>query len=253
VRLDAITAEPRPRNAWEATDLGMAMVRQEFQPVYAAWFAVALPLFLLLHLLCWGNWHWIPWLLWRPARLVTLTGYDLRYLNTDTPIPKLVAALQRWQRWPRGVFCFYGPAGTGKSELARHIADAQEKPLLVKLASDLLDKYVGETEQRIAEMFSDARQREVVLVQDEADSFLHDRCSACQFWEVTQANELLAQIEAFNGIFNCHHPFDRHPRRRQPGALPVEDSLRCPQTESALGVVRRGVCATGGELAEAKV
>ncbi len=64
MRLDAITAEPRPRNAWEATDLGMAMVRQEFQPVYAAWFAVALPLFLLLHLLCWGNWHWIPWLMW---------------------------------------------------------------------------------------------------------------------------------------------------------------------------------------------
>ncbi|HRZ07512.1 MAG TPA: DUF4129 domain-containing protein [Candidatus Competibacteraceae bacterium] len=63
-RLDAIIAEPRPRNAWEATDLGMAMVRQEFQPVYAAWFAVALPLFLLLHLLCWGNWHWISWLMW---------------------------------------------------------------------------------------------------------------------------------------------------------------------------------------------
>lgn len=64
MRLDAITIEPRPRNAWEATDLGMAMARQEFQPVYAAWFAVALPLFLLLHLLCWGNWHWIPWLMW---------------------------------------------------------------------------------------------------------------------------------------------------------------------------------------------
>jgi len=66
VRLDAIAAELRPRNAWEATDLGMAMVRQEFQPVYAAWFAVALPLFLLLHLLFWGNWWLIPWLLFQP-------------------------------------------------------------------------------------------------------------------------------------------------------------------------------------------
>ena len=80
------------------------------------------------------------------------------------------------------MFCFYSPAGTGKSELARHIADALEKPLLVKRASDLLDKYVGETEQHIAEMFSDARQREVVLVQDEADSFLHEQCSARQSW-----------------------------------------------------------------------
>lgn len=40
------------------------MVRQEFQPVYVAWFAVALPLFLLLHLLCWGHWWLIPWLMW---------------------------------------------------------------------------------------------------------------------------------------------------------------------------------------------
>ncbi len=64
MRLDAITVEPRPRHPWEAIDLGMAMVRQEFASVYAAWFAVALPLFLLLHLLCWGNWPWIPLLMW---------------------------------------------------------------------------------------------------------------------------------------------------------------------------------------------
>lgn len=64
MRLDAITAEPRPRNPWEAIDLGMALARQEFRSVYAAWFSVALPLFLLLHLLCWGHWPWIPLLMW---------------------------------------------------------------------------------------------------------------------------------------------------------------------------------------------
>jgi hypothetical protein len=64
VRLDAIAVELRPRNAWEATDLGAAMVRRWFWPVYGAWFAVALPVFLLLHLVCWGNWWLVPWLLW---------------------------------------------------------------------------------------------------------------------------------------------------------------------------------------------
>jgi AAA+ superfamily predicted ATPase len=122
----------------------------------------------------------------------------LGYLNTDLPIPKLVAALKRR---PQGVLCFYGPAGTGKSELARHIADELEKPLLVKRASDLLDMYVGQTEQRIAGMFNEARQREAVLVLDEADSFLRDRRTAHQSWEVTQVNELLTQVEAFEGIF----------------------------------------------------
>ena len=110
-----------------------------------------------------------------PARNVVPTGYDLRFLHVDQDIPKLIAALQRR---PHGIFCFHGPAGTGKSELARHIADQLEKPLLVKRASDLLDMYVGQTEHRIAAMFDDARQRDAVLVLDEADSFLRDRRGA---------------------------------------------------------------------------
>lgn len=135
-----------------------------------------------------------------PARNVVPTGYDLRFLNVDQDVPKLIAALQRR---PHGVFCFHGPAGTGKSELARHIADALEKPLLVKRASDLLDMYLGQTEQRIAAMFDDARQRDAVLVLDEADSFLRDRRGARHSWEVTQVNELLTQMEAFDGLFIC--------------------------------------------------
>ncbi len=135
-----------------------------------------------------------------PARNVVPTGYDLRFLNVDQDIPKLIAALQRR---PHGVFCFHGPGGTGKSELARHIADRLEKPLLVKRASDLLDMYVGQTEQRIAAMFNDARQRDAVLVLDEADSFLRDRRGAHRSWEVTQVNELLTQMEAFDGLFIC--------------------------------------------------
>ncbi|MCP5158668.1 MAG: DUF4129 domain-containing protein [Gammaproteobacteria bacterium] len=62
--LETITAELRRRNAWEATDLGVVMVRQWLGPIYAAWFAVALPLFVLLHLLCWENWPVVPWLMW---------------------------------------------------------------------------------------------------------------------------------------------------------------------------------------------
>ncbi|MDG4551481.1 MAG: DUF4129 domain-containing protein [Candidatus Contendobacter sp.] len=64
MRLDAVAAELRPRNPWEATDLGAVMLRHWPGPVYRAWFALALPLFLLLHLLCWGHWWLVPWLLW---------------------------------------------------------------------------------------------------------------------------------------------------------------------------------------------
>lgn len=135
-----------------------------------------------------------------PVRSRVWTGYDIAWLNTDTSISRIIEGLRRR---PHGTFCFYGAAGTGKSELARHIADEIGVPFIVRRASDLLDKYVGESEKNIAAMFNEARQQNALLVLDEADSFLADRRSARQSWEVTQVNELLTQMEAFDGIFIC--------------------------------------------------
>jgi len=121
-------------------------------------------------------------------------------INTDLPVAKLVDAMKIN---PSGSFCFYGAAGTGKSELARYMADEIGKPLLLRRASDILSMYVGGSEKNIASMFAEARQQDAVLVLDEADSFLADRRDAKQSWEVTQVNELLTQMEAFEGIFIC--------------------------------------------------
>ena len=135
-----------------------------------------------------------------PARSLLRTGYDLGLINTNADVGKLITGLK--QR-PGGTFCFFGPVGTGKSELARHIGDAIERPVLLRRASDLLSMWVGGSEKNIAAMFAEARQQDAVLVLDEADSFLADRRGARQSWEVTQVNELLTQMEAFEGIFIC--------------------------------------------------
>jgi transitional endoplasmic reticulum ATPase len=135
-----------------------------------------------------------------PARNLLRTRYDLSLINTDIDVGKIICGLK--QR-PHGSFCFFGPAGTGKSELARHIADEVGMPVLLRRASDLLSMWVGENEKNIAEMFAEARQQEAVLVLDEADSFLADRRDARNSWEVTQVNELLTQMEACEGVFIC--------------------------------------------------
>lgn len=135
-----------------------------------------------------------------PSRNRVLTRYDLGFVNVDIDLPRVIEGLRHR---PRGTFCFYGPAGTGKSELGRHIADAIGKPVLLRRASDILSMWVGEAEKNIAEMFAEARQRDSVLILDEADSFLADRRDAHARWEVTQVNELLTQMEAFEGIFIC--------------------------------------------------
>lgn len=53
----------------------------------------------------------------------------------------------------------------------------------------------------MAEMFSEATDDDAILLLDEADSFLQDRGRANQSWEITQVNEMLTQMESFEGIF----------------------------------------------------
>jgi SpoVK/Ycf46/Vps4 family AAA+-type ATPase len=132
----------------------------------------------------------------------SVTTYDLAMLNVESrfEIPRIVEALKTRGH---GALCFYGAPGTGKTALAEHIAGALDKPLIIKQASDLMSKYVGETEQHMAAMFKEAEDEKAVLLLDEADSFLRDRRGAQRTYEVTEVNEMLQGMERHNGIFIC--------------------------------------------------
>ncbi len=99
-----------------------------------------------------------------------------------------------------GRLCLYGPPGTGKTAFGKWIAKELERPINIKKASDLLDCYVGMTEQNIANAFETAEREDAVLLIDEVDSFLRTRGRADHSWEVTQVNEFLTQLETFEGI-----------------------------------------------------
>ncbi|MDY0204916.1 MAG: AAA family ATPase [Desulfovibrio desulfuricans] len=99
--------------------------------------------------------------------------------------------------------CLYGPPGTGKSAFVCYLAETLGMPVLFKRASDLLNAYVGQTEQRIAAAFREARDKEAFLVFDEADSLLGDRRYAQRNWEVTQVNEMLTWMETHPLPFAC--------------------------------------------------
>lgn len=132
----------------------------------------------------------------------SVTTYDLGMLNVESrfEVPRIVAALKARGH---GTLCFYGAPGTGKTALAEHIARSLDRPLLIKQASDLMSKFVGETEQNMAAMFREAENEKAVLLLDEADSFLQDRRGAQRTYEVTEVNEMLQGMERFAGIFVC--------------------------------------------------
>ncbi|MEA3051591.1 MAG: hypothetical protein QOG72_494 [Sphingomonadales bacterium] len=109
-----------------------------------------------------------------------------------------------------------GPPGTGKTVLAAHLAERLDRPLSVKRASDLLSKWLGETEANIAEAFAEAREAGAVLLFDEADSLLLDRADAQRAWEITQVNELLTWMDSHPLPFVAATNFAR---RLDPAAL----------------------------------
>jgi SpoVK/Ycf46/Vps4 family AAA+-type ATPase len=135
----------------------------------------------------------------KPSTQINLQ-YQLDALNPNYDIHQLLDGLS-YESSAR--LCLYGPAGTGKTAFGHYISTRLDKPLIVKRASDILSPYVGAAEQNMAAMFEDARMEGAVLLLDEADSFLQERSSLKQSWEVTQVNELLTQMEAFEGLFVC--------------------------------------------------
>ncbi|MFU8819458.1 MAG: ATP-binding protein [Desulfurivibrio sp.] len=100
-----------------------------------------------------------------------------------------------------GRLCLYGPPGTGKTAFGQWLARQLDAPLHVRRASDLLGMYVGETEQNIARAFREAESDQALLLIDEADSFLQDCRRAMHSWEVSGVNEMLTQMEGYNGVF----------------------------------------------------
>ena len=124
--------------------------------------------------------------------------YDAALLHADTDMLQLADGLAATRT---GRLCLYGPPGTGKTAYGRWLAERLEMPLLLYAASDLMSKWVGESEKNIAAAFRRAENENGLLLIDEVDSFLQDRAGARQSWEVSMVNEMLTRMETFSGVF----------------------------------------------------
>ena len=137
--------------------------------------------------------------------------YDLRVLNASMDPGNIVSMVQNAAKYAEknkntenGIrMLFYGLSGTGKTELARYIAEQLGKEIILRRPSDILSKWVGEDEQNIRDAFEEAEQRDAILLFDEADTFFYDRNQAQRTWERSLVNEFLTQMEEFSGILIC--------------------------------------------------
>jgi SpoVK/Ycf46/Vps4 family AAA+-type ATPase len=147
--------------------------------------------------------------------------YDPTLVNTSIPEKDIIGAVDSYfkNKHTRNLcILFQGLPGTGKTEYARYISDKLEKELSVKRASDLVSKWVGETEQNIAKAFRETEAEGDILFLDECDSLFVERQTAERSWMVSETNELLTQMERFKGVLICATNFvenlDRAAMRR---------------------------------------
>ena len=117
--------------------------------------------------------------------------YDTWQMESRYPYGRNVSAL------------FVGPPGTGKTMAVHALANRLDMPLYTVDLSQVVDKYIGETEKKLEEIFTTAEKNNVILFFDEADSIFSKRsevADAKDKYANTEVSYILQRVERYDGI-----------------------------------------------------
>lgn len=117
---------------------------------------------------------------------------------------EMVLRLARVWKGRKGLqLLFHGDSGTGKTMAASVLAGQLQLPLFKVDLSRVMDKYIGETEKHIDEIFRVARRENYILFFDEADALFAKRTAVKDShdrYANVSAAYLLQRMEEYDGI-----------------------------------------------------
>jgi SpoVK/Ycf46/Vps4 family AAA+-type ATPase len=125
----------------------------------------------------------------------------------------------------RGGLLLYGPPGCGKTFIARAIAGEINARFISVSLADVLDMYIGKSEQNVHELFEVARANSpCVIFLDEVDALGQKRSQMRNSATRGTVNQLLTEMDGMSagndGVFvlgATNHPWDVDVALRRPG------------------------------------
>ena len=145
---------------------------------------------------------------------------------------------------PRGMI-FWGPPGTGKTLFAKAMATALNAAITVVSGPELKSKWVGESEERIRQIFLQARQAAPsIIVFDELDSFATARGTYTGSGvEHSMVNQLLTEMDGFGNnemvfvIGTTNFPESLDPALLRPGRFEFQLHIPYPDADDRRAVL----------------
>ena len=145
---------------------------------------------------------------------------------------------------PKGVL-IYGPPGTGKTLLARAVASESEANFVHIGGPELVSKFVGESEERLRQLFKDAQDNAPsIIFMDEIDAIAPKREEAQGEVERRMVSQLLTMMDGLKArgqvivIGATNRPNSIDPALRRPGRFDREIELGVPDRQGRLEILQ---------------